>query len=208
VRIYIKNGEQPEILDGEFVLSDRGVVHVLDLGGGECIVVGAFPPNCTIDARQPSMPDGTAPAGWDRIELTVAGCPASSLGADDFSITATGGTTPAVADVIASGDTVTVVFDRTIPNSAWTCVTLGTTAQCLASMPGDVNGDRTSAPSDILRVVDCLNGVALCDIWQCDLDRSGLCGPPDILRVIDLLNGAGVYEPWLNRSIPACPSAP
>lgn len=50
-------------------------------------------------------------------------------------------------------------------------------------------------------VIDCINGVRTCEIWQCDVDRSGLCGPPDILRTIDLLNGSGKYIPWLNVSL-------
>ena len=67
--------------------------------------------------------------------------------------------------------------------------------------------DDTSAPSDILYVIDCLNGVRTCDDFQCDVDRSLQCGPPDILRVIDLLNGAGQYAPWLNKNMPiSCPS--
>jgi len=93
---------------------------------------------------------------------------------------------------------------------AWTCVTcLGTGEEfCTAHLPVDVNGDGASDPADVLRLIDCLNGFATCEIHQCDVDRSGVCGSPDILRVIDLLNGAGVYEPWLNRTLTRCPSAP
>lgn len=207
LRIYIKNGAEPGTLAGEFVISDRGLVQVLDLGG-TCVIAGAFPPNCAIDARQPSKPDGSVPGGWDRIELTLEGCSPSSLEPGDFSVSVTGGTAPTIADFIPVDDTLTLVFDRKIPTAAWTRVTLNTTSTCIGSLPGDASGDGTSGPPDILWTIDCLNGVRTCEKWQCDADRSNICGPPDILRVIDLLNGAGVYDPWLNRSLPPCPSAP
>ncbi|UCC31951.1 MAG: hypothetical protein JSU86_06665, partial [Phycisphaerales bacterium] len=65
--------------------------------------------------------------------------------------------------------------------------------------------------SDILWLIDCLNGVRSCEKkpWQCDVDWSGMCGPPDILRLIDLLNGVRAYDSWLYiRILPECPSAP
>jgi hypothetical protein len=107
-----------------------------------------------------------------------------------------------------------VNFSRPIGPGVWTCATYRPSAHslqyesCFAYLPGDVNGDGTSDPSDILRLIDCINGVASCQMYQGDIDRSGAIGPPDILRVIDLLNGAGVYEPWLNQSLLPCPSAP
>ena len=65
-----------------------------------------------------------------------------------------------------------------------------------------------SAPSDILRIIDYINGVGTSPwgIYSEDVDRSNLLGPPDILRVIDLLNGAGVFDPWLNVPLPTNPS--
>jgi len=62
----------------------------------------------------------------------------------------------------------------------------------LGFLPGDVNGDDTSSPADILDLMDDLNHVRVPGLneWQCDIDRSSLCAPADILRLIDLLNGA------------------
>jgi len=116
---------------------------------------------------------------------------------------------PIVTGMNIDGANVTVHFDRPIPSGAWTCLRCGGPVQegefCIASLPGDVDGDRYAEASDILYLIDCLNGVSSCEAWQCDIDRSGVCGPPDILREIDLLNGAAVYEQWLNRSLPMCP---
>ncbi|MFQ5463361.1 MAG: hypothetical protein ACE5E5_12145, partial [Phycisphaerae bacterium] len=79
----------------------------------------------------------------------------------------------------------------------------------LTAHPGNVNGDGVTAPSDILALIDGLNGVISLPWgpYSCDLDHSGVCGPEDILRVIDLLNGSGVFTPWLDTPLPAdtCP---
>jgi hypothetical protein len=114
--------------------------------------------------------------------------------------------------MIPVGNRANVQLSRRISPGVWTCFSFTPSdpdyEACIAHMPGDATGDGTSAPSDILRVIDCINGVATCEVYQGDIDRSGVIGPPDILRVIDLLNGAGVYDPWLNVSIAACPTAP
>ena len=111
--------------------------------------------------------------------------------------------------VTTSGNTATITFPDPIKEQTWTCVKYALTNEevCMGYMPADVNVDRTSAPSDILAVIDNLNGVVdpPFPLWQCDVDRSGVCGPPDILRVIDLLNGAASYRSYLNLSMVACP---
>jgi hypothetical protein len=193
----------------------------LEIDAGPCVpqAVTPFPPNCAIDARQPSQPDGSGPAGWDSMtfhfeecELPGHPCDLSHLGPDSFSVREepSGGAALGIAEVTHTDDSVTVALDRRIGLQRWTCIQYAPSVEesCIAHLPGDVNGDGRATPADILRLIDCLNGVASCEEWQCDVDRSGVCGPPDVLRVIDLLNGAGVYEPWLNRGLPPCPSAP
>jgi hypothetical protein len=171
-----------------------------------CSLVDTTPPNCAIDARQPSEPNGSNPAGWTSIDLTFEGtCGVAGLGAGDVTVTSTG-VAPGVADVSTAGSIVTIEFDGIIPAVAWTCVEVIGHSACIGSLPGDVSNDRTSAPGDILHLIDCLNGVRVCEIFQCDSDRSNVCGPPDILRTIDLLNGASTYVPFLNVSIPVCPN--
>ncbi len=169
-------------------------------------VTSSNPPDGAIDARQTSDPYGANPAGWDRINLTFDG-DASGLLPGDFSVETEGGAyVPEVLTVtsLPGSDTITVVLDSSIPPGAWTTIRhdySGTGAR-LGYLPGDANGDRTSAPADVLTVIDGLNGVIELEIWQSDLDRDGTPAPADILRVIDLLNGAGVYDEWLNVTLP------
>ncbi|UCC32536.1 MAG: hypothetical protein JSU86_09680 [Phycisphaerales bacterium] len=172
--------------------------------GCELAIDWSEPPDGAIDARQPSKPDGSDPAGWDSINITMTGA-AGAIAADDFSLTVDPqGTAPDIADVSVDGNVVTLELAGFIPTGKWTQFThdCSGTSVCLGYLPADVSNDRTSAPNDILWVIDCINGVRTCEIWQCDADRNGVCGPPDIMRVIDLLNGAGVYDVWLNVSIP------
>ena len=79
---------------------------------------------------------------------------------------------------------------------------------CLGFLPGDVGGDRAAAASDVLELIDDLNGVRVppLEAHQCDVDRSGVCNAADVLGVIDVLNGAGPFAIWNNVGIPACPS--
>ncbi len=169
-------------------------------------IVTSDPPNCAIDARQPSEPNGADPAGWDSVVITFDG-DTSAVTKSDFQVQTS---PPGDFDIEPWDNNVTLQLSRRITLQDWTCITYIPSQQqvCLSHLPGDVTNDRTSAPSDILRVIDCLNRVSSCEQWQCDVDRSDLCGPPDILRVIDLLNGAGAYAPWLNVSMGECPSGP
>ncbi len=71
------------------------------------------------------------------------------------------------------------------------------------TLPGDVNGDGSTDPSDIIAVIDCINMVAAfpCEPWNTDIDRSGVLDPSDIVNVIDLLNGAGAFESWFGAIV-------
>ncbi len=75
--------------------------------------------------------------------------------------------------------------------------------------PGNVNADNAgmSSSTDILSLVDAINGVTPFPIEQTDLDRSGVVSPSDILREIDLLNGAGEFDMWIGvqTRIEGCP---
>lgn len=174
--------------------------------------IDVFPPNCAIDARQPCEPDGSNRSGWDEVTITFDG-PASCLSKQDFAVFVRGGlaAVPFIDALIPDGDTLTLTLTTPIPVYRWLCIRYKPTDDvfCWAHQPADVNGDGVSVPCDILRVIDCLNGRAFCETWQCDVDRSGECGPPDILRVIDLMNGAGEY-PWLwpFPGLCRCPSEP
>jgi hypothetical protein len=168
----------------------------------ELIIEGSEPPDGAIDARQPSNPDGSNPAGWSIITLTMSG-DATGLDESDFSVTWDGENSLNIDTLTIDDADVILELESFIPVGEWTHVSYlpGNSDTCLGYLPADVSNDGTSASSDILWLVDCLNGVRTCEIWQCDADRSLVCGPPDILRVIDLLNGAGTYDPWLNVAL-------
>ena len=205
----IKLGESEDGTYWAVEEANVGTIENLTIEVSACMIVSTNPPDCAIDARQPSKPDGTEPAGWDSIDITFSGtlCVAASPGEFTVSVEPSG-TPPAITDVVVDGAMATLVLDGAIPTEAWTCFEVTGTPMktCFGYLPADVSADSTSAPADILYLIDCLNGVRTCEMWQCDVDRSDMCGPPDILRVIDLLNGAGVYRSWLNVSIGACPS--
>ena len=181
------------------------------LTAGPTQIVASAPPDGAIDARQPSDPDGSSPAGWQWVDLTFGGgvSQIAELAIEDFAIAQEGGVgaaPPVVAVLPVEGQerVMRVILGRKVSVKAWTILThveSGTSVH-LGYLPGDVNADGTSAPADILRVIDALNGVVELPIWSVDVDRSGVAGPPDILRVIDLLNGAGTYEPFLNAALP------
>jgi hypothetical protein len=174
------------------------------------------PPNCAIDARQPSNPNGTGQAGWDSMELTfdLPGFPLPPPTAFSVDQVPLGQfeTPPSIESMTVNGDKATLHFNRKISLKAWTCVSYACDSQrfCIGHLPGDVNSDRMSSAVDILKLIDNLHGQVQPPyvMHQCDIDRSGICAPADILRVIDLLNGADVYDPWLGQTIPPCPSVP
>ena len=178
---------------------------------GPTQIVSSSPPDGAIDARQPSEPDGSSPAGWQWVDLTFGGeaSQIAELAIEDFAVTQEGGVAPAppvvaVLPVEGQERVVRVILGYKISAKAWTILThvdSGTSVH-LGYLPGDVNADGTSAPADILRVIDALNGVVELPIWSVDVDHSGEATPADILRVIDLLNGAGTYEPFLNATLP------
>lgn len=180
--------------------------------GCEQGIEASSPENCAIDARYPTNPnDAGIVFGWDSFNLTVA-CDASALTAGDFSIRVEPNdvAVPVITNVSGSGLSVTITLDGPIPAGHWTCVkhlTSGTEA-CLGFLPGDVDASRATTASDILQVLDYLNGNLTLETYQCDVDRSGACNATDVLGVIDLLNGSGAFDIWNNVTLPVCPTAP
>jgi len=73
-------------------------------------------------------------------------------------------------------------------------------------LPGDVNGDGTSSPADILRLIDSLNHVwtAPWGSYSRDIDNNNYVDSQDISALIDLLN-AGWVNVRLPESVPDCP---
>lgn len=173
-------------------------------------IVSSTPASGAIDARQPSDIDGTNLSGWSSIQIDLDQ-DASALVADDFTVTVTAGVAPTVTSAVPSGNSVTLQLSDPIPAGAWTKITLNDLTPdsiCLGFLPADVTGDGTSGALDILGIIDCLNGVQTCEIYQGDVNRSAAMNSQDILTVIDLLNGAGEFDPWNAVSLPASPCVP
>lgn len=185
-------------------------ITVSDVPTG-CAIVSA-PLNCAIDARIPHPAnDVNTKLTWDSIDLVLEnGCNTAGLTAGDFNVTASSGAAPGIASVTPIADGVTVAFDTPITAGAWTCVTAGDGGQaCIGSLPADANADGTAGPPDITALIDHINdpvGKPMED-YQCNMNRDSACGASDITLLIDLLNGASDFDPWLQVSVGACPSA-
>ena len=172
----------------------------------EIAIVSSEPPDGAIDARQPSEPDGTNPAGWDSIAITFD-ADVTNLTPADFSIAVDPpGPAPVIAELLADGDTVTIMLSETVPLQAWTIVTHDPSGARvrIGYLPADANNDRLSYTNDVSFMIDALNGVVdpAPPAYQTDIDRSGMVNANDILRTIDLLNGAGVYGEYLGATLP------
>ncbi len=169
-------------------------------------ITSSVPAHNSIDARQPSDIKGKEYFGFQSVDLSFDMAPIG-LAANDFSTQEQGGDgiAPALQSfVFLDTQTVQMNFSNSIEPGAWTTIThipSGSSVR-LGYLPGDVNGDRTSSPVDILALIDSLNGVTPRPIYSTDMNRSGVAEPSDILRLIDLLNGAGAYEIWNGVSLP------
>ncbi len=176
-------------------------------------IVSSNPPSCSIDARQTNhMEDEMIRYGWVQLDLQYAWA-VPVLSPIDFSISQFGSSqiAPTIQSVQpVEENTVRLNFSHALQPGAWTCITshYGSGEICLGYLPGDINADGQVNPSDILYLIDNLNGVVQpsSPIWQTDINRSGSAEPSDILRLIDLLNGAGAFIPWNGASLPACPN--
>jgi hypothetical protein len=175
---------------------------------GDIRPVGSDPPDGAVDARRPSHLDGSDQAGWDRVVVHFDR-DAAAVVAGDFTIQVSGGVAPVIESISHDGRDLVLQLDRRLPPGE--CTTLRHVPSGVGLhfgfLPGDVTGDGTSSPLDILALVDQLNGVLdpPAQDWQCDINRSGLCEPQDLLTLIDLLNGAAAFDPWNGATLPACP---
>lgn len=193
---------------GERTLHAR--IDNLSVSPDECEGISSISfdlPTGGIDARQPTSLDGSLVYGWQFIDVSFVGA-GSDLLPSEFVVTQQGGNgqVPDVLFVIPQDeDTVSLLLSAPIHLAAWTTIThtcSGVSIR-LGYLPGDVNGDGTTRPLDILSLIDSLNGVGETrPIWSTDVDRSGQANPADILRLIDLLNGAEAFDVWHGVTLP------
>lgn len=179
-----------------------------------------------IDVRQDRSITGQTLQGVDRLRMAFTCEPHDAVSGEPFStksfeVTATSGVAPIVFSILDAGlpNTFDIVLSDPIPAGAWTTITANVTSPdgvaidpafqsvSLGFLPGDVSGNNRSTASDLLALIDHLNGIHIPPLLQrqCDIDRSGLCSPGDILRLIDLLNGVNTSRPWLGVELPPRP---
>ncbi len=206
-RIFLRQGAGTPAFVRNYNITNRGVFERSDITiGTACVLpdlLSAVPPNNAIDGRQPSNPDGSQPAGWDSIDITFSGA-ANVLSAADFSVSAIGGSAPAVLSAVANGSVMTVRLAQPISPGAWTIIRYlpkGTNLR-LGFLPGDTSGNGYTGVFDLIALIDALNGVTPRPIASIDINRSGQANAQDVRREIDLLSGIGAYEVWGGRSLP------
>ncbi len=178
-------------------------------------LVSSSPAHCTIDARVPFPPNQpTQRQGFQSIQLQFDGLAGSTEdGPEDFTVSHVPATVlpapPTIESVDIVADTATIQFDVPIHPGYWTCVRHNISGQqrCIGFLPADVNSSRAAVPSDILDLVDNLNGVHVppLQLHQCDIDRSNLCAPADIMGEVDLLNGVNAYPNANGTQLELCP---
>jgi hypothetical protein len=173
-------------------------------------VVFVAPSTGTVDARQPHPIDSPSPLLGIQT-FTATGPPNAHPACWRMcETTSVPGSPNSIQIVIADGANYTIALARPITPGAVTRLsyhpsdgvpTVGT----FISHPGNVNGDATASPVDILRLIDCLNSELICfgfGVYSRDIDHSGLFAPADILREIDLINGAGAFDVWNGTQLP------
>lgn len=174
------------------------------------------PQNCIIDARIPSNPNNMNQRyGHDSITIDFGAICSDEDSPSDYQVTqistySTLRIPPAISTVDVSDGMATINFANPIQPNHWTCIRhiASNNRTCIGYLPGDVAGNRIAGPSDILHIIDNLNGMRNppLQLHQCDIDRSGVCAPADILSEIDLLNGANEFPVQNGRTLPPCPS--
>ncbi len=181
---------------------------VAAIPGGPVEIVAGNPPHGAIDARQPTELDGSRPAGWHRFELTL-NVLVNGMLASDFEVEQVGGATepPQVIGILPNGDkSLSLFLTSAIAVGARTRIMHAGSGSTLevSSLPGDVSGNGTSDPADVMALVEELDGmIDLLPDWSIDIDRSEALNPQDLARLIDLLMGANAFDPHNGVSLPS-----
>jgi len=180
--------------------------------------IPSTPRNCAVDPGAPHRPDDPKAAfGWRTVDLWVGAKPAGpTLGCNDFAVHVVDGPAGGVrcTHVAAAADgAVTITLNRPLPPRRWGCLEFlpgqsGFNEVCLASLPGDVDGNLFVDGNDVLALIAHVTGGAPAPAVECDLDRDNRCTQLDVLMLLDLLTGGGSFDPSLSTGIDRpCPTA-
>lgn len=201
-----------------------GTAPIVDMGAyersaGGCpsgTLAAQTPPDGVVDARRPHPANNASTL--EGIEELIVTAP-SGAGDECFTLCETAewtGGTPAansIASISADGTTYTITLARPITPGAVTTLRYSgdpNTELEYTSHPANVNGDSMSSAIDILRLVDCVNGInpgTNCpwEEYSFDIDRDDDPNVPDMADVwmlIDLLNGVG-FAVWYRTPLPS-----
>ncbi len=176
----------------------------------------SYPANGSIDPRRPNTANYPlfSPTGpWKSIDILLDGNYASQLTASDFVLTQQGGvlSQPEISSVlVVHPNRVRIVFSRTMEPKTWMNVALqnGQFSTRLGCLPGDVNGDGTSSPADILALINlAISENPFLPLWSVDINRDGGLtiqsgngsAESDLWRLTYLLTGP---QAWNGQSLP------
>lgn len=174
------------------------------------------PPAMTVDARKPHTAASATPIlGIDQLRV-LAPPGVDNIHCWRFCETVPGSTPNGIVSVTDNGDGSSTVHlaHVTTPGSFSKVTYSGTNVTAtLIAHPGNVDGDGSTNLSDVLFLMDALNGFVTlpAGLYSGDIDRSGLVTGADLLDEVGLLIGEGAFPIWNNTARPSgnvnCPTS-
>lgn len=185
----------------------------------QAMVLDVFPAPGIIDARQPSPPGGTPSQGigsaLEPVTVFLEGPGSTDTACWELCETDDGGLGANAVAVVTDvgGNAYELTLLRPITTNAVTSIaysgSTGGPAPTYTSHPANANADSVAGVTDVLFLIDVINGSATSPFGEYseDIDRSGLLGASDVLRTIDLLNGTDAYPEQNLSPLPSgdCP---
>jgi|CXWL01.1.fsa_nt_gi hypothetical protein len=204
----------------------NGIDDVCEAGCPAATIAGAEPPSGTVDARQPhpmnspALRQGIGAPGVPGVTaepIRIQLGPMVTGARDCFRLCETAIDPVLGANGIGSvldlgGGLYEITLTHAISMRAVTTIEYtgdGSFVQFI-SHPANTNGNSAAVPSDILDLIDHLNGVRVPPLtaYQCDFNRSVVCTPADIITLVDLLNGVGLWDEWNGTARPSNTTCP
>lgn len=105
-----------------------------------------------------------------------------------------------------------IVLDHPITAGATTTISYrhGNNAMRFTSHPGNADANTVTSPSDILGLIDMINGVIPkpWGVYSCDINHNGVCGESDVSAELNLLYGAQGFANWNYTGLPSVAPCP
>ncbi len=176
------------------------------LSGSSMQMISSNPASGSIDAREPRS--SPFDLGWNSVDMEFNSS-VSQMNANQFMVTQVGasGEAPTIQSLqVIGSNSIRLQLSKPIRPLAWTDISYLPSNQKirLGYLPGDVGNDGVSLGSDILSLINALNGVSSLPLHSTDIDRSGSLNALDIYRLLEILQQGvpGVYAPFQGQSLP------